>query len=87
MRFYLNGTTPHGAKTLNRVRIPTPPDHVDFLTKHNSSVTSWKRFAITILKNDHTCKYMGLQPTLEQAKRQRQIMEKYKHLGIKGEKK
>lgn len=87
VRIHLNGTTPHGSKTLNRVRIPTPPDHVDFLSKHNSSVTSWKRFAITILKNDHTCKYMGLQPTLEQAKRQRQIMEKYKTIGIKGEKK
>jgi predicted phosphoadenosine phosphosulfate sulfurtransferase len=47
---------------------------------HNSQVASWKRFAVTILKNDHVCKYMGLQPTREQAIRQRQITEKYKKL-------
>ncbi len=80
VNFRLNGKTPHGRKTLDRVVIKRPPDHVDFLKKNNSDVTSWKRFAITILKNDHTCKYLGLQPTLEQAKRQRQIMEKYKNL-------
>jgi predicted phosphoadenosine phosphosulfate sulfurtransferase len=79
--FKLNGTTPHGGKTLSRVRIFPAPDHVDFLKTNNSMVHSWKRFAITILKNDHTCKYLGLAPTIEQAKRQRQIMEKYKTVG------
>ena len=87
VKFRLNGFTPHGSKKLHRVRITCPPDHLDELKKHNSEVTSWKRFAITILKNDHTCKYMGLQPTHEQAKRQRSIMEKYKSIGIKGDKK
>jgi len=80
VRFKLNGTTPHGGNELRRVIIKIPPDHVDSLKTNASDVTSWKRFAITILKNDHTCKYMGLAPTLEQAKRQRQIMEKYKPL-------
>jgi 3'-phosphoadenosine 5'-phosphosulfate sulfotransferase (PAPS reductase)/FAD synthetase len=75
-----NGTTPHGKKTKLRIRIQKYPDHTDFLTCHNSEVASWKRFAITILKNDHTCKYMGLAPTKEQALRQRQIMEKYKRI-------
>lgn len=78
VQFQLNGKTTHGSKTLDRVRIVNPPDHVDFLSKHNGMVHSWKRFAITILKNDHTCKYMGLAPTKEQATRQRQIMAKYK---------
>jgi len=76
--FSLNGTTAHGGNNLRRVVIKRPPDHLDFLKCHNSQVTSWKRFAVTILKNDHTCKYMGLSPTNEQAKRQRTIMEKYK---------
>lgn len=76
--FYLNGKTVHGNKDLNRVRIVSPPDHVDFLSKHNAMVHSWKRFAITILKNDHTCKYLGLAPTKGQAARQREIMKKYK---------
>lgn len=81
VKFSINGYTAHGRKDLKRVRIITPPDHVDFLRKHNSMVHSWKRFAITILKNDHTCKYMGLAPTKHQAIRQREIQEKYKNIG------
>jgi len=75
-----NGLTPHGRKNKLRLRIQRYPDHTDFLSCNNSEVASWKRFAITILKNDHTCKYMGFSPTKEQAIRQRQIMEKYKTL-------
>jgi predicted phosphoadenosine phosphosulfate sulfurtransferase len=78
--FKENGATPHGAKTKTRIRIQGFPDHLDMLPCHNSEVASWKRFAITILKNDHTCKYMGLAPTKEQALRQREIMEKYKDI-------
>lgn len=78
IKFELNGKTRHGSQTLDRVVIKVPPDHLDMLSCHNSDVTSWKRFAITILKNDHTCKYMGLAPTKDQAARQREIMEKYK---------
>ena len=78
IRFHFNGTTPHGGNSLRRVIIKVPPDHLDELHCHNSMVTSWKRFALTILKNDHTCKYMGLSPTKEQAVRQRVISAKYK---------
>jgi predicted phosphoadenosine phosphosulfate sulfurtransferase len=76
-RFYINGVTPHGGNELRRVVIKVPPDHLDELPFHNSMVTSWKRFAITILKNDHTCKYLGLSQTQEQQKRQRAIQRKY----------
>ena len=76
--YSINGTTPHGGNKLRRVVIKRPPDHLDGLKFHNSEVTSWKRFAVTILKNDHTCKYMGLSPTNEQAKRQKEIQKKYK---------
>lgn len=79
--FRLNGKTRHGNQTLDRVVIKKLPDHLDMLSCHNSQVTSWKRFAITILKNDHVCKYMGLAPTKQQAERQRYIAEKYKNLG------
>lgn len=79
-KFKINGTTPHGRKTLKRVCITVPPDHLDDLKAHNSEVTSWKRFAITILKNDHTCKYLGLAPTKEQMVRQKQIQKKYSSL-------
>lgn len=73
----LNGKTAHGSKELDRVIIKSFPDHVDFLKKHNSSVASWKRFAVTILKNDHTCKYMGLSPTKDKLERLKQIKHKY----------
>lgn len=78
--FKINGKTAHGSKEKYRVIIQSFPDHLDMLKCHNSDVASWKRFAITILKNDHTCKYMGLSPTKSQAIRQREIMEKYKGL-------
>lgn len=80
VQFKENGATPHGKKTKTRIRIQSMPDELDDLRFHNSEVASWKRFAITILKNDHTCKYMGLAPTKEQAIRQREIMEKYKDI-------
>jgi len=75
--FTLGDKTRHGNKDKTCIRM-LPPDHLDMLKCHNSEVTSWKRFAITILKNDHTCKYLGLAPTAEQAKRQRAIVKKYR---------
>ena len=80
VKFSINGTTNHGGNNLRRVSIRIPPDDLDCLRCHNSTVTSWKRYAITILKNDHTCKYLGLAPTKDQAQRQREIMEKYKKI-------
>lgn len=86
VRFRINGVTAHGKNGLRRVRIATPPDHLDGLKSHNSEVTSWKRFAITILKNDHTCKYMGLAPTKHQQERQKFIQKKYSSVTKKGRK-
>jgi predicted phosphoadenosine phosphosulfate sulfurtransferase len=77
--FKLGELTRHGNQNKWCVRM-LPPDHLDMLKTHNSEVTSWKRFAITILKNDHTCKYLGLAPTKEQAVRQREIQKKYKNI-------
>jgi len=77
VRFTINGVTPHGKNMLRRVKIKVPPDHVDELKSNHASVTSWKRFAITVLKNDHTCKYMGLAPTKEQMAKQKYIQRKY----------
>jgi predicted phosphoadenosine phosphosulfate sulfurtransferase len=77
VKYKLNGTTAHGRKDKIRVRIQSLPDHLDFLSCHNSDVASWKRFAITILKNDHTCKYLGLSPTKDQIERMKFIKRKY----------
>jgi len=80
VKFKVNGVSAHGGNNLRRIVIRNPPDELDCLKSHNSMVTSWKRFAITILKNDHTCKYLGLAPTHEQAKRQKAIQKKYKSI-------
>lgn len=77
IHFKLNGNTAHGNKDKQRVVIQSLPDHLDMLSCHNSDVASWKRFAITILKNDHTCKYLGLAPTKEQIERMKYIKKKY----------
>ena len=77
VRIHINGITPHGKNMLRRVIIKLPPDHLDELKGENASVTSWKRFAITILKNDHTCKYLGLAPTKKQMDKQKSIQKKY----------
>jgi len=77
--FLIGENTRHGNKDKRCVRM-LPPDHLDMLKCHNSDVTSWKRFVITILKNDHTCKYLGLAPTQEQAARQKIIQAKYKNI-------
>lgn len=81
--FKINGYTPHGRKDKKRVVIKSFPDHLDFLSSNSGDVANWKRFAITILKNDHTCKYLGLAPTKDQQIRQKQIMEKYKDIDKK----
>lgn len=44
------------------------------------SVPSFKRMCITIMKNDHTAKYMGFSRTKEQQERRKQAMEKYKNI-------
>lgn len=77
VRFSINGVTNHGKNKLKRVVIKVPPDNLDGLKTEKSSVTSWKRFAVTILKNDHTCKYLGLAPTKEQMDKQKFIQRKY----------
>lgn len=83
IKFSINGYSSHGRKNLRRVVIKVPPDHLDMLSCSASDVTSWKRFAITILKNDHTCKYLGLAPTKQQAERQREIQKKYSSINKK----
>lgn len=83
IRFRLNGKTPHGKKMLDRVCISVPPDNLDCLKGNRGAVTSWKRFALTIMKNDHTCKYLGLAPTKHQMDRQRMIQRKYSNITSK----
>ena len=43
-------------------------------------VPSYKRMAVCILKNDHTCKYMGFSQTKEQTAKRRRALEQYADL-------
>lgn len=53
------------------------PDDTDDI-KSTKDIPSWKRMCYCILKNDHTCRFMGFGETAEQRKRIRTIREKYK---------
>lgn len=76
----LNGKTSHGRKNKERVVFDSIPDDMDYLPANNSSVISWKRFAIMILKNDHTGKYIGYVSPFDNNKRKRELIEKYRSL-------
>ncbi len=55
------------------------PDHTDDI-KSSKDIPSWKRMCYCILKNDHTCRFMGFGVTREQQKSIDMIREKYKIL-------
>jgi len=56
------------------------PDHTDDI-KSTKDIPSWKRMCYCILKNDHTCRFMGFGLTREQQRRVDAITEKYKVIG------
>ncbi len=53
------------------------PDHTDDIHS-TKDIPSWKRMCYCILKNDHTCRFMGFGLTREQQRRVDVIREKYK---------
>lgn len=56
------------------------PDHTDDI-KSTKDIPSWKRMCYCILKNDHTCRFMGFGLTREQQKRIDVLKEKYSKVG------
>lgn len=44
-------------------------------------IPTYKRMCICILKNDHTCKYMGFAQTKRERELRDNVMKKYKSLG------
>lgn len=56
------------------------PDHTDDI-KSSKDIPSWKRMCYCILKNDHTCRFMGFGLTREQQKRVDILKEKYSKVG------
>ena len=43
-------------------------------------IPTYKRMCICILKNDHTCKYMGFAQTKQEKEQRERVMKKYKSL-------
>lgn len=55
------------------------PDNTDDI-KTSKDIPSWKRMCYCILKNDHTCRFMGFGATRQQQKRINMIRKKYKSI-------
>ena len=56
------------------------PDHTDDI-KSTKDIPSWKRMCYCILKNDHTCRFMGFSLTKEQQKKVDILKRKYSKVG------
>ncbi len=60
------------------------PDHTDDI-KSSKDIPSWKRMCYCILRNDHTCRFMGFGLTREQQRQVNVLREKYKEVVKKDE--
>ncbi len=58
------------------------PDHTDDI-KSSKDIPSWKRMCYCILRNDHTCRFMGFGLTREQQKNVDMLKRKYGKVGDK----
>ena len=56
------------------------PDHTDDI-KSTKDIPSWKRMCYCILRNDHTCRFMGFNLTREEQKKVDVLKQKYKRVG------
>ncbi len=56
------------------------PDHTDDI-KSSKEIPSWKRMCYCILKNDHTCRFMGFGLSREQQKAITVLKKKYSKVG------
>ena len=55
------------------------PDDTDDI-RTTKDIPSWKRMCYCILKNDHTCRFMGFGVTREQNRRIEMIRNKYQSI-------
>lgn len=67
------------AKKSRVIFIGKIPDNTDDI-KTSKDIPSWKRMCYCILKNDHTCRFMGFGITRQQQKYVDEIRKKYKSL-------
>lgn len=76
-----NGISNHTVMRNSRVIfVGKIPDHTDDI-KSSKDIPSWKRMCYCILRNDHTCRFMGFGLTREQQKRINELKYKYSKVG------
>ena len=76
-----NGISNHTVMRNSRVIfVDKIPDHTDDI-KSSKDIPSWKRMCYCILRNDHTCRFMGFGLTIEQQKRINELKYKYSKVG------
>ncbi len=76
-----NGISNHTVMRNSRVIfVDKIPDHTDDI-KSSKDIPSWKRMCYCILRNDHTCRFMGFGLTREQQKRINELKYKYSKVG------
>jgi len=76
-----NGVSNYTIMKLTRVIfLGNIPDHTDDI-KSTKDIPSWKRMCFCILKNDHTCRFMGFGLSKEQQKHIDMLRRKYKKVG------
>jgi predicted phosphoadenosine phosphosulfate sulfurtransferase len=61
------------------VRFPRYPDDLPGIPDF-ASLPSYKRMCVTVLRNDHICRYMGFSPTKADETRRRSALERYEQV-------
>jgi len=75
-----NGVSNYTVMRNSRVVFVGPiPDHTDDI-KSTKDIPSWKRMCYCILRNDHTCRFMGFGLTREHQQQINLLKEKYKQV-------
>jgi predicted phosphoadenosine phosphosulfate sulfurtransferase len=65
----------------NTSKLPVRMEYIDEIDiAEFKDIPTFKRMCISIMKNDHLCKYMGFSLTKNEMARRKNIMEKYKSL-------
>lgn len=76
-----NGVSNYTVMKLTRVIfVGKIPDHTDDI-RSSKDIPSWKRMCYCILRNDHTCRFMGFGLTREQQARVDSLRQKYQNVG------
>ncbi len=80
-----NGVSNYTVMKNSRIIFPGKiPDHTDDI-KSSKDIPSWKRMCYCILRNDHTCRFMGFGLTREQQRQVNVLRAKYKEVVKKDE--